>query len=246
MSIFFELHQDLPREGPGDNESTRRALALIPGLPARPMILDVGCGPGMQTLELARQTGGQIVAVDTHQPFLNKLEQSARQSGYQEQITTRNVSMVSLDFEPASFDLIWSEGAIYIMGFEQGLRLWRKFLKPGGCIAVTEISWIRPEPPAELAAYWNREYPAMHSTQENLASLAACGYRSLGHFVLPETSWWENYYNPLAQRLARLRAKYAGDPEANQLLDANQLEMEFYRKYSAWYGYVFYVMQIAQ
>jgi len=40
-----------------------------------------------------------------------------------------------------------------------------------------------------------------------------------------------------------LRDKYRDDVEAIQLLDESQLEIDLYRKYSDWYGYVFYIMQ---
>ena len=122
LDIFFELHQDLPREGPGDNPSTRKALSFLKELPPQPLILDIGCGPGMQTIELARCTKGKIIATDTHQPFLDKLKQRAQAEGLSDKITAVNMSMFDLEFEAKSFDAIWSEGAIYIMSFEQGLR----------------------------------------------------------------------------------------------------------------------------
>ncbi len=35
--------------------------------------------------------------------------------------------------------------------------------------------------------------------------IRACDYEVLGHFTLPESAWWEPYYQPLEERL-RLRA----------------------------------------
>jgi len=244
MDIFFELHQDLPREGPGDNPSTRKALALLANLPPQPLILDIGCGPGMQTVELARCTNGKIIAIDTHQPFLEKLKQRAQGEGVSDKITAINMSMFALDFEARSFDAIWSEGAIYIMGFEHGLRTCQPLLKPGGYVAVTEVSWLRPQPPSEVQTFWAAEYPSMRTVEENLEIVRAAGYREIGHFVLPSSAWWEGYYTPQETRIAMLRTKYRDDMEATQLLDVSQLEIDLYRKYSDWYGYVFYVAQV--
>jgi len=244
MDIFFEIHKDLPREGPGDCQSTRKALSMLKALPAKPLILDIGCGPGMQTLDLARYTSGKVIAVDTHQPFLEQLEKRARAAALSGRITTVNESMFSLPFQEQSFDLIWSEGAIYIMGFEQGLRAWRALLKPGGYAAVTEISWLKPNPPEEVHSYWMVEYPGIRSIDENLKSIGASGYREIGHFSLPSSSWWTDYYNPIEARLPSLREKYRGNAEASTVLDAEQKEIDIFRKYSDWYGYVFYVMQI--
>ena len=243
MDIFFELHRDIPREGPGDNASTRRAWSLLTDLPDRPRLLDIACGPGMQTLELARISRADITALDTHQPFLDELSRRAAREGLAGRITILNQSMFELDFEPGSFDVLWSEGAIYIIGFEQGLQAWKPLLKPGGCLAVTELSWVKADPPAEPKAFWQANYPAMKMLEENLAILRRAGYRELDHFILPESAWWENYYTPLEQRIALLRKKYQQDAQASQTLDETQREIDLFRKYSAWYGYVFYIMQ---
>jgi ubiquinone/menaquinone biosynthesis C-methylase UbiE len=242
MHLFFEVHQGLPREAPGDEESTLRALALMKDLPPAPSILDIGCGPGAQTITLARHSAAQITAVDVHQPFLDELACRAANACVSERIKTVNASMSELEFEE-SFDAIWSEGAIYIIGFAEGLRAWRPLLKPDGYLAVTELSWIKPDPPEEALKYWQADYPGMVSVDENLSRARAAGYRDLEHFVLPERSWWEPYYHPMEARVAQLRRKYYDDPEAQRLLDVKDLEVEMYRKFSAWYGYVFYVMK---
>ena len=241
QEIFWAIHRDLPREAPGSDEATRQAFAMLPDLPAAPRILDVGCGPGAQTLVLAQASGGLVTAVDTHQPFLDDLARRAAQAGLADRIRPLNASMFDLDFtEP--FDLIWSEGAIYIIGFERGLRDWRKLLKPGGFVAVTELSWLKPDPPAAAVAFWQEAYPEMATIEENLARLTAAGYRDLGHFTLPESGWWDNYYNPMAARIATLRQGYQDNAAAQRALDVEQAEIDLYGRFSAWYGYVFYVM----
>ncbi len=243
MNIFFEVHKDLPREGPGDSESTARAYHMLEQLPEKARILDVGCGPGQQTLDLAALSTGQIDAVDFHQPFLDKLNQRADKAGFRERIHTHNMSMDALDFPTASFDLIWSEGAIYIKGFENGLRNWKKYLKPGGYIAVTEVTWIKKDPPREVKDFWDEAYPAMLSVEDNISIIKKLGYRLVDHFVLPDSCWLDNYFQPLEKRIAMLREKYQGNAEVIAQLDEETREIEIFNKYSAWYGYVFYVMQ---
>lgn len=243
QEIFWQIHRDLPREAPGSDASTLRAIGMLPKLPASPRLLDIACGPGMQTVALARATQGAIIALDTHQPFLEDLGRRATQAGVAQQIEPRNASMFDLEFDEP-FDLLWSEGAIYIIGFERGLREWRRLLKPGGFVAVTEISWLKPNPPEVAFRFWNEAYPAMATVAENLARLSAAGYRSLGHFTLPENDWWDNYYHPMAARIELLRQKYPNNPEAQSVLDAEYAEIELYRQYSDWYGYVFYIAQV--
>src|SRR5277367_1516248 len=180
------MTEGLPRQAPGSAGTTLRALGLVRSLPTRPRILDVGCGPGAQTIELARATGGSIAAVDIRQRFLDELTERAAAAGVLPQITTVNASMLEMDFVYESFDLIWSEGAIYIAGFAHGLAVWRRFLKPGGWIAVTELTWLEPEPPDEAVEFWARNYPAMGTIERNCQVITEAGYTDADGFVLPE------------------------------------------------------------
>jgi ubiquinone/menaquinone biosynthesis C-methylase UbiE len=128
--IFFEIHSGLPREAPGDDASTARAFDFVHGLPPEPDVLDIGCGPGAQTLVLAGLTRGRITAVDVHAPFLDDLRSRAKRPGVAGRIQAVRASMFSLPFVDASFNLVWSEGAIYLMGFDKGLAGWRRVLRP--------------------------------------------------------------------------------------------------------------------
>src|SRR5271166_2717885 len=229
MSIFHELTEGLPRQAPGSSAATLRALGLARGLPPRPRILDVGCGPGAQTIELARATKGWIVAVDIHQRFLDELIERADDAGVLPQITTVNTSMFDMDFDDASFDLIWSEGAIYIEGFASGLAAWKRFLKPGGSLAVSELTWLVPDPPAEAAEYWARGYPGMGTIERNCQIVAETGYVSMDGFVLPVHDWWNNYDGPAERSVEELREKYADDPGVLATLDETQREHDLFR-----------------
>ncbi|GAA6623432.1 class I SAM-dependent methyltransferase [Scytonema sp. NUACC26] len=244
MDIFFEIYQDLPRQGPGNNESTRKMFSLLTNLSPNPSILDIGCGTGMQTLELAKLTDGNIIAVDNHQPYLEQLKSQVLIKGLTEKVVTVNASMLSLEFEEKSFDVIWSEGAIYIIGFEKGLQTWRPLLKAKGYLVVSEISWLKSNPPTEVLQYWQANYPYIQTIESNIRIVEDVGYRKVGHFVLPKSGWWESYYTPLEERIRSLREKYKDDEAMNKELDNSLLEIEFYRKYSDWYGYVFYLMQV--
>jgi SAM-dependent methyltransferase len=212
-------------------------------LPDRPRILDVGCGSGAQTIELARATRGEIVAVDIRQRFLDELTEHARDAAVLPQITTVNASMFDMQFPAESFDLIWSEGAIYIAGFAAGLSAWRRFLKPGGWLVVSELSWLVPNPPAEAAQFWARNYPGMKSIERNFQVISETGYVDADGFVLPVQDWWDNYYGAGQTRVAALRKKYAGDPDVLAILEDAQREYDLFRVHCEVYGYVFFIMR---
>jgi SAM-dependent methyltransferase len=216
---------------------------MIPPLPLDARVLDIGCGPGMQTVDLARLTGCPVTALDNYEPLLDELRQSIEEAGFSGNITPVNGSMFDLPFPEGTFDLIWAEGSIYIMGFDAGLAKWKSFLKPRGCVAVTELTWLQDNPPLEARSFWNREYPAMRDVERNCAGGQAQGYSLLGCFPLPERAWWDSYYTPLEERVALLRRKYAGNTESLGVLQSIVDEIDLYRKYSDWYGYVFYVFQ---
>jgi cyclopropane fatty-acyl-phospholipid synthase-like methyltransferase len=253
MQFFYEIFDgSLPRLGPGDDGSTSKALDMLlsarpelkgPPGPGQHRILDIGCGNGAQTIQLAKHTNGTILAVDNHQPFLDELERRAETEGVSRKITVCLKDMCTLGTEEGVFDLIWSEGALYIMGFGKGLAVCHDLLRPGGLLAVSEISWLRPDPPAECQRFFADEYPAMADIDTNLATVESCGYEALGHFTLPESAWWVPYYHPLEDRLSSLREEYAADAERIDMIESVRTEIEVYRRYSGYYGYVFYLMR---
>jgi ubiquinone/menaquinone biosynthesis C-methylase UbiE len=241
--IFFEIHKGLPREGPGNRESTARALELAGPLPEKVTVLDIACGPGKQTMDLAQLLpGAQIVALDNHRPFLEELTRRALAGGMSDRIETVPGDMAALPFADNSFDLIWCEGAAYIMGVEKALRSWCRLLRPGGHLAISEAVWLRPDPPEEPRQIWAEDYPEMRDLAGCRALVQACGYELLGDFVLPESAWWDDYYNPILERLTEIAPRYAGDAFAEELLQAEMAEIEAYRNYAAYYGYAFFVM----
>jgi SAM-dependent methyltransferase len=242
--IFSEIHGDNPREGPGDSISTQRALSMLSDLPPKPHILDVGNGPGMQTIEIAQRVNGDITALDCNPEYLAEVEKRAGQSGVAQKIKTVEGSMFSMPFQDKSFDAIWSEGAIYIIGFREGLDQWKRFLKDNGYLAVTHLSWLKPDPPKEARAFWQEAYPkGINETEENLRIATYSGYQEVGHFTLPESAWWVDYYTPLEQKLLLLREKYKDDPSALKRIGGMQRKIDLYREYSDHYGYVFYVLR---
>lgn len=240
---FFTLHRDIPREGPGSDAATRRAIGRLPALPKNPAVLDMGCGPGKQTLVLAQELGVPIVAIDFHQPFLDQLDRSVAARGLSSLITIRQADMGALDYPPDSVDLIWAEGSIFILGFKAGLENWSRFLKPGGIVVASEMTWLADDPPAEVSRFMTAAYPPMTDIAGNVALAAEAGYEVFDHFVLPSEDWFTEYLTPLGERADTLRARAATDPDLAHVLEEHDREADICRRYGDSFGYVFFMMR---
>jgi len=242
LQLLAALHKDGRRQGPGGEAATRLAMTLS-GLEAAEglKIADIGCGTGASTLVLAQHLDAHITGVDFLPDFLGRLEVEAARAGVAERIETLAASMDALPFDEAEFDAIWSEGAIYNIGFERGVRSWRPYLKPGGILAVSELTWLTQERPAELQAHWEREYSEVATAAAKLAILEQHGYSPLGYFVLPETCWLDNYYRPLEQRFAGFVEAHGDSEAARAVVEAERHEIALYERYKDYVSYGYYI-----
>jgi ubiquinone/menaquinone biosynthesis C-methylase UbiE len=241
MDYFLQIYGSLPRAGPGSDELTRKAFELIPNLPESPRILDVGCGPGMQTVELLRRSSGTVVALDFLPEMIERVSAEAEGAGVSDRLETTVQDMKEMTFPASSFDVIWSEGAIYNLGFEVGLREFQKLVKPGGYVAVSEPVWLKPHPPSEVVEFW-QEYPEIDTVAAKLDVIERVGYEVLGHSVFPASAWTDQYYDPMEERIAEKAKDWSGIPEAEAVLSEGRNEISIFRQYSDYFSYAFFVM----
>lgn len=243
--IFFELYEGLPRQGPGSRASAERALAMCAGLPEFPRVLDLGCGTGGQTLYLAGLLAGPIIAVDTHVPSIERLRRTLADRGLADRVTAQVADMAEPGQPEQSFDLIWSEGALYSIGLAKAFAVCRRLLRPSGYLAFTDAVWRKANPPEEVAEGFREDYPGMGGVDDVLAAIDSVGLEPVGHFTLPEEAWWDDFYTPMEARIAELRSAYSGDRAALNVLDELAAEPEIHRRYSDYYAYEFFVARRA-
>jgi cyclopropane fatty-acyl-phospholipid synthase-like methyltransferase len=215
----------------------------IPAGRGRPKILDIGCGYGAQTRALAQLTGGRIVAVDNHQPFVDEINHWAVGKGCGARIRAVCASMDDLPFREGEFDIIWSEGAIDIMGFEKGLAAWQKFLKKGGCMVISAMALFDREAPAELIEYLTKQ-GVVPLTEDVLAGqVTPAGLELLKTDRLEKEGWTTNYYEPMRKVIAELRPTHGQNEEDAAVLDGLDEEASIYDKYGDSFGYTFFLMR---
>ncbi len=244
IPLLIDLHKQAARQGPGGEAELEMALQLAMIDRSAPLkVADIGSGTGASTLSLARRLNAHITAVDFLQEFLDVLEERALHMGLAEKITTWACSMDKLSFRDEELDVIWSEGAVYNIGFEKGVREWNRFLKPGGRLVVSEITWITDSRPPELENFWVREYPEIDVASSKIRILEKNGYLPMGYFVLPEHSWLENYYRPMQARFEGFLERNGHSEAACAIVESEKREIELYEKYKSFISYGVYIAQ---
>lgn len=246
LELLLDLHKGNVRQGPGSRESTRMAYMLAGlGNQNNPKIADIGCGTGVSSLQLAAELDCQITAVDFLKSFLDRLKSNAETAGVSNKIETIEASMDELPFSENQFDVIWSEGAIYNIGFEKGIREWKRFLKPGGFLCISEITWLTDTRPDEIEKYWGSEYPEINTASAKIKQLEENGYILKGYFPLSKECWLENYYIPLENGYDAFLKRHKDNETAAEIIAAEKKEVALYKKYSDYYSYGFYIAQKA-
>ncbi len=217
--IIDELNPEYFRES--FIKYTIKAFKMLPKMD-KPRILDIGCGSGLPTLELARLSKGEIIGIDIDQAALDELNEKARKEGLSDRILTKNCSLFELDFPNESFDIIWAEGAIAPIGFERALKEWGRILKING-------------------------FMVFHDDLINKASkielISKCGYELVDHFQLPDDAWGVEYYEPLEERIKELRNKYNDDPKVLKVFKKYQNEINVYKKNPKKFRSIFFIMR---
>jgi ubiquinone/menaquinone biosynthesis C-methylase UbiE len=162
-------------------EYTRNAFKMLP-LMENPSILDIGCGTGVQSIELAKLSNGHITAIDIDVPSLLELQRKIKKQDLSHRFSILKVAMNDLPYLGKTYDIIWSEGSIYAVGFENGIREWKKILNKHGFLVV-------------------------HDENDHLETkvqiIKKHGYKTLGQFEVPHEEWEERYYKPLLEIMSK-------------------------------------------
>lgn len=244
LKLLIDLHKHQDRQGPGSDRETEKAIALAMLDKTRQLkIADIGCGTGASTVCLAKQLHAHITAIDFLPEFIDVLKATAQKEGLESQISPLVCSMEDLPFSDEEYDVIWSEGAIYNMGFEHGIREWKRFLKHQGLLVVSEITWSTNNRPTELEIYWENEYPEIGTASSKIKILEENGYSLKAYFLLPEYCWVENYYRPLQNTFDDFLKRNRNSKDAMELVSAEKAEIALYEKYKSYYSYGVYIAE---
>ncbi|MDT8308490.1 MAG: class I SAM-dependent methyltransferase [Bacteroidales bacterium] len=241
INLLCEYFSVLERQCPGSPEVTIKALSFIDNLTDSSCIVDLGCGTGGQTMTLAKHAPGHTTGIDLFPHFIDLFNKNAKKLGLHNKVKGITGSMESIPFKQETIDLIWSEGAIYNIGFERGIKEWWNYLKNGGYIAVTEATWFTDRRPDEITSFWMDAYPEIDTIPKKVALLQKAGYIPVASFILPENCWTEHFYTPQVAAQDIFITRYKENEMVAELVAYQRHEAALYEKYKAYYGYVFFI-----
>jgi len=116
----------------------KRIAFLGRGLDASAKILEVGCGTGLQTCELA-QKFHDIVAIDISPQLLAIAERRAPGPRY-EVMDAHHPT-----FSPCTFDAVLGVSILHHLEWETALQSYYDLLKPGGRVRFSEPNLLNPQ-----------------------------------------------------------------------------------------------------
>lgn len=242
LRLLVDLHVDNDRQGPGSRGASVEAIERASLSKERGLrVVDLGSGTGAATLVLAAELDAHVTAVDLVPEFLDHLRRRADAHGLSDRISTLSASIDDLPIPDESFEVVWSEGAVYNIGFARGVSLWKRLLVPGGTLVVSELTWLTDERPAELDAHWNEEYPEVGTVDKKIEALRTAGYDVVDHFFLGEECWIDNYYGPLLDGLDAFVERHDRSTESVSVAEAERFEADLYRRFSKYMSYGVYI-----
>ena len=170
-----------------------------------PRILDVGCGSGVPTIELAKISDGYVTGIDIDETSLNLLQRKIKEMGLNNRVIVIKDSIMTMDFPEESFDIIWSEGSIFVIGFENGIKKWRRFLKPNGFLVI---------------------HDEIKDKNKKLGLITKYGYTLINQFEITDNLWWLEYFTPLEQLIQDFHNKFPKDSKLISELNKDQTEID--------------------
>jgi len=234
------LFADMDKLSPGDDSLSLYVLCSLPEHRFE-VVVDAGCGAGRQTMVLANELGTPIQAVDSYQPFLNRLERRAQEKGVAHLVFTHCMDMKDIPGVFPNIDLLWAEGAAYNIGFANALTTWAKAIRPNGFAVISELCWLREQIPNAVAEFFRSGYPDMQSVPQNIAMAEEAGYKIFNTYTLPKDAWVKDYSDVLEPR-AKSHLNHS-DVAVREFAGETLKEIETFKNSEDSYGYVFYVLQ---
>ncbi|MHA2007991.1 MAG: class I SAM-dependent methyltransferase, partial [Promethearchaeota archaeon] len=181
----------------------REGFENIPAMD-KPQILEIGCGTGIPTLELARLSNGEITGVDIDEEALVKLKLKIKEKDLSSRIKVYNRSVYETKFDDETFDIIWEEGVLHLLDLKKALKECKRVLKLNGFMVTGETT------------NWSKR---------KLKHFPRFGFKLIKEIPWEKNCWWTEYYAPLEEKINILRKKY-NNLDDNEEIKRHIMEIE--------------------
>lgn len=199
-----------------------------------PEIANLVCGTGEQAMLLAKEyKNSHITAVEEDALYFSSIKAKAKKNQVHDKIITLSSPLTELPFEEESLDLILSEGAFEELDFGKRLLHWRKYIKPGGYLAMSELCLLTDkELPGELYDYFHNAYldRELETIDYHIAQAKESGFKLHTRLILPDDCWFA-YFDSMKEGMGKL---FGTDMDE---------ELQFYLNYKEYFAYVYFVLR---
>lgn len=202
-------------------KNTRKAFQMLPMM-NRPYILDLGCGTGVPTIELAELSDGSIIAMDINSKDLTILQKKIKKQGLDNRITVINRSLLNHGFLPSTFDIIWAEGVLHIVGFKKGFKACHNLLKKDGFLVINE---------------------RIGGIQEYINNISSYGFTLYDYYELHDKVWWTEFYRPLEDKINKLTKMNDLNKELKKKITRYKKEIKMVKVNPSKFNAAFYLLQ---
>ncbi len=219
--MFMVVLEEVEQVRAGFLKYTRKAFLKLPRL-ENPRILDIGCGSGVPTIELAKLSGGVVTGIDIDQSCIDEFNRKIKEENLADRVKALKISLYEMKFPDETFDVVWSEGVVGNIGFETSLKEWRRLLKHNGYLVI---------------------HYQVNRVADVLPRMSQLGYSLTDTLPLPEDAWRTEFYRPIEEKMDILLRKYRNNADALKLLNQHKNEMGMVRKTPSNFICAFYIMK---
>jgi ubiquinone/menaquinone biosynthesis C-methylase UbiE len=141
----------------GGFDATEELIALCQ-IQRGSIVLDVGCGVGATSCRLAKHYGCVVVGVDILERMVHRAQERAGREGVSSRAIFQVADAQALPFEDNQFDVVITESVTaFPADKQQAVNEYRRVVRAGGYVGLNESTWIKDNPPPEVAAWVSQD-----------------------------------------------------------------------------------------